>query len=135
MLAVMLAASTWAFAAHHRFSPAANQSPAAALDALQAHHPKRVLNELTFGGYMIWRQMPVFIDGRAELYGEKFAMAYYRAMMLQDVNGLLDLLKTYDIDAVLLSPSAPAVGLLDHLGEWQRVYSDETAVIHVRSGH
>ena len=135
MLAVMLAASTWAFAANHRFSPAANQSPAAALDALKAHHPKRVLNELTFGGYMIWRQMPVFIDGRAELYGEKFAMAYYRAMMLQDVNGLLDLLKTYDIDAVLLSPSAPAVGLLDHLGEWQRVYSYKTAVLHVRSGH
>ena len=42
---------------------------------------------------MIWRKMPVFVDGRAELYGETFEMAYYRAMQLKDVNELLDLLK------------------------------------------
>ena len=26
----------------------------------------------------------------------------------------------------------PAAGLLDHLDGWQRVYSDETAVVHIR---
>ena len=77
--------------------------------------------------------MPVFIDGRAELYGEAFEMAYYRAMQLRDVNGLLEMLKTYDIDAVLLTPGPPAVGLLDHIGGWQRVYTDKSAVLHVRN--
>ena len=48
--------------------------------------------------------MPVFIDGRAELYGEAFDMAYYRAMQLKDVNEFLDILKNWDIDAVLLTP-------------------------------
>lgn len=134
VLAVLFGASIWALAAKSAFSPPEVQSPVAAIDALQARHPKRVLNDLPFGGYMIWRKMPVFIDGRAELYGEAFEMAYYRALQLKDVNGFLDILKTWDIDAVLLTPSTPAVGLLDNIPGWQRVYSDRYAVLHVRSG-
>jgi hypothetical protein len=135
LLAVVLSASTWALAAKSAFSPPDVQSPAAAVEVLQALHPKRVLNDLTFGGYMIWRKMPVFIDGRAELYGEAFGIAYYRALELKDVNQFLDILKTWDIDAVLLTPSTPAVGLLDNIGGWQRVYSDRNAVLHVRTAH
>ena len=131
-LAVLLGASTWALAAKSAFSPPEVQSPVAAIEALQARHPKRVLNDLPFGGYMIWQKMPVFIDGRAELYGEAFEMAYYRALQLKDVNQFLDILKTWDIDAVLLTPATPAVGLLDNLPGWQRVYSDRYAVLHVR---
>ena len=133
VLAVMLGASSWALAARSAFSPPEVQSPAAAVEALQALHPRRVLNDLPFGGYMIWRKMPVFIDGRAELYGEAFEMAYYRALQLKDVNQFLDILKTWDIDAVLLTPSTPAVGLLDNISGWQRVYSDGNAVLHVRT--
>jgi hypothetical protein len=133
VLAIMLGASTWTLAARSAFSPPEVQSPAAAVEALQALHPKRVLNDLPYGGYMIWPKMPVFIDGRAELYGEAFEMAYYRALQLKDVNQFLEILKTWDIDAVLLTPSTPAVGLLDNIGGWQRVYSDRNAVLHVRT--
>jgi hypothetical protein len=62
-------------------------------------------------------------------------MAYYRALQLKDVNVLLDLLKNYDIDAVLLTPVTPAASLLDHLDGWQRVYADETAVLHIRKAN
>ena len=34
---------------------------------------------------------------------------------------------------MLLTPATPAAGLLDHLGGWQRVYSDANAVLHVRT--
>jgi hypothetical protein len=129
---VLLGGWTWLLAANTRFAPPENQAPVAAFEALQAHHPKRVLNDLPFGGYLIWRQMPVFIDGRAELYGEAFDMAYYRAMQLKDVNQFLEILKTWDIDAVLLTPGTPAVGLLDNIGGWQRVHTDGNAVLHVR---
>jgi uncharacterized membrane protein (UPF0136 family) len=132
-LAAILGVSTWAFAANYKFSPPAIQSPAAAVDVLKARNPKRILNDLPFGGYLISRQLPVFIDGRAELYGEQFEMAYYRALQLKDVDLFLNMLKSYDIDAVLLTPETPAARLLDHLEGWQRVYSDETAVVHVRT--
>src|SRR5258706_590276 len=108
-------------------------SPAAAVDVLKNRGAKRVLNDLQFGGYLISRQMPVFIDGRAELYGEPFDMAYYRALQLKDVNRFLGILKDYEIDAVLLTPATPAASLLDHLDGWQRVYADEIAVVHIRT--
>ena len=83
---VLLGGWTWLLAANTAFAPPESHSPAAAVDALKAHNSKRVLNDLPFGGYLIWRQIPVFIDGRAELYGEAFDIAYYRAMQLKDVN-------------------------------------------------
>ena len=107
MLAVALGISTWALAAHRIYSPL-KSSAAAAVEIIKAHNLRRVLNDRSFGGYLIWRQMPVFIDGRAELYGEKFTMAYYNALDLKDINQFLGLLKDNDIDALLLQPAAPA---------------------------
>jgi hypothetical protein len=132
---VLLGGWTWLVAANAHFAPRESQSPAAVVDVLKAHNVKRVLNDLPFGGYLIWREIPVFVDGRAELYGEAFDVAYYRAMQLKDVGGLLDILKKWDIDAVLLTPATPAVGLLDRIGGWRRVYSDENAVLHVRAAN
>ena len=135
MLAVTLGMSTWALAAHQMYSPPKSQAPVAAVEAIKAHNLRRVLNDRAFGGYLIWRQIPVFVDGRAELYGEAFDMAFYRAMQLKDVDGFLAMLKTWDIDAVLLTPHTPAVGLLDHIGGWRRAYADENAVLHVRTAN
>ena len=132
---LLLGGWTWLVAANTTFAIPENQSPAAAVDALKAHNSRRVLNDLPFGGYLIWRQIPVFVDGRAELYGEAFDMAYYRAMQLKDVNELLDMLKKWDIDAVLLTPHTPAVGLFDHIDGWRRVYTDQNAVLHVRTAN
>ena len=134
MLAVALGISTWALAAHRIYSPLKSKSPAAAVEIIKAHNLRRVLNDRAFGGYLIWRQMPVFIDGRAELYGEKFTMAYYNALDLKDISQFLGLLKDHDIDALLLQPAAPAASLLDHLGVWRRVYADDVAVLYVRGG-
>jgi hypothetical protein len=133
VLVAVLGGLTWAFAANQRFSPPAAQAPAMAVDALQARHAKRILNDLAFGGYLISRNQPVFIDGRAELYGERFGLAFHGALQLQSVGLLIDLLKDHDIDAVLLSPSTPAASLLDRLDGWQRVHADDIAVAYVRT--
>lgn len=137
MAAIMLLLGgwTWLHAANTAIAVPESQAPAAAVDAMRAYQPKRVLNDLPFGGYLIWRQIPVFVDGRAELYGEAFDVAFYRAMQLKDVNELLGMLSKWDIDAVLLTPHTPAVGLLDRLGGWRRVYADENAVLHVRTAN
>jgi hypothetical protein len=132
LLVVTLAVSTWAFAMHRTYAPASDDSPAAAVAAIKANALQRVLNDRAFGGYLIWRQVPVFIDGRAELYGEGFTMAYYNALELKDVGRFLGLLREHDIDGLLLRPGAPAVGLLDHLGGWQRIYADDASVLYRR---
>jgi hypothetical protein len=114
------------------YLPPVGHSPAAAVEIIKARNLKRVLNQDAFGGYLIWRGIPVFIDGRAELYGEDFSLKYYQATFLKDVNLLFDLLNSYDIDAVLLNPDTPASALLDHVEGWQRIYADKHSVLHVR---
>lgn len=132
-LIVVFGMGTLISTARATLQPPAMNSPVAAVDVLKANHAKRVLNDAFFGGYLIWRDIPVFIDGRTELYGEQFVMKYFHALSLKDVNALYDLLKIYDIDALLLKRDTPASLLVDHLEGWQRVYADETAVLHVRA--
>ncbi|MDW4677766.1 hypothetical protein NQ234_26060, partial [Escherichia coli] len=78
------------------------------VDVLQQHKAERVFSTAPFGGYMVSRDMKVFIDGRAELYGEQFVLDYYDALDARDVGQLLGLLDKYRIDATLLSSDSPA---------------------------
>lgn len=116
------------------YRPRAAVTPARAVAALQATGARHVLNSYIFGGYLIAAGIAPFIDGRTELYGEAFVLNLDRALKLEDVGAFLRLLKNDDIDATLLAPGTPAVGLLDRLAGWKRVYADDVAVVHVRPG-
>lgn len=126
-------ASTLAYADHHQFAFTKRQTPAAALDVIERHGLKRIFNAYAFGGYMISRDIPPFIDGRAELYGEKFVMTYFRAVEGRRIDDLVGMLDEYHIEATLLAPDSPAARILDRTPGWQRLYSDDVAVVHIRT--
>ena len=129
---LVVVTATAAFAARHTFSPMVAQTPAAAVDVLKARKAARILHNAGFGGYLIAQGIPTFFDGRGELYGAPFLVNTFDALALRDVDGFLGLLETYKIDATLLTPDTPAVGLLDRLDGWQRIYADDIAVVHIR---
>jgi hypothetical protein len=107
---------------------------APALQAVkQAKITGPVLNEYSFGGYLIFADIPPFIDGRADMYGDDFIKEYISAVYLTNSDGLPRLLEKYHIEWTLMSPSSPTVALLDHLPEWHRLYADKIAVVHVRN--
>ncbi|MGY3234493.1 MULTISPECIES: hypothetical protein [unclassified Bradyrhizobium] len=106
--------------------------PQIAVEKLREFKADRVLNDYYFCGYLIFHGVPTFVDSRAELYGSNFLIRYMRAISLQDVPDFVRLLDEYKIDSTLLMPSTQAVGLLDMLPEWKRVYADDVAVVHVR---
>ena len=91
-----------------------------------------VLNDYDFGGYLDFVGIAPFIDGRAELYGERYMLRHDRALSLQNLPDFMRLLDEYRIQATLLAPSTPAVGLLDRLPDWKRAYADDVAVVHMR---
>jgi hypothetical protein len=128
-------ASTLSYMSHHNFVFVNSHAPTAAVDLLRQRQAKRVFNSYEFGGYLIAMGVPAFIDGRAELYGEKFVVNYFDAVEARKVDQLLRLLEDYHIDATLLVPKSPAAQVLDHISGWQRLYSDDTAVIHVRQSN
>jgi hypothetical protein len=112
--------------------PAARNTPQAAVAGAGLTAAHRVLNDYSFGGYLIFAGIPTFIDGRGELYGGRFLHRYNSGLSLADLNDFLKLLDDYKIDATLLEPETPAVALLDRLPDWKRVYGDDVAVVHKR---
>ena len=91
-----------------------------------------VLNTYGFGGFLIHHDVPVFIDGRADMYGDAFLAKYRDAMRLKERGDLLELLSKHRIGWTMLAAGTPAIAVLDGLPEWRRVHADGVAVVHVR---
>ena len=131
ILALALAASLPALL-HPPARPGDGVTPQAALAAarrLGVTGP--VFNSESYGGYLIFSGVPVFIDGRIEMYGNDFLAAYIAAEQ-GDGPALAKLLDRYRIAWTLLRAGSPAVAAFDRLPGWRRAYADDQAVIHVR---
>jgi len=131
-LVIALGAGTIAFASVHRFAPNMRGAPVAAVTELKKLNLSRVFNDYDFGGYLIYAGVPTFIDGRTELYGEKFFVDHNNASGLMEPENLFRLLRDYDIEATLMRTQSAATKLLDHMDGWRKVYSDDIATIHLR---
>jgi hypothetical protein len=114
------------------YAPPAQATPAAAVAVLRQQKAERILNDYNFGGYMIASGLAPFIDGRTELYGPDMMLRHDLALSSGDPAELTALLDAYRIDATLLLPTTPAAKLLDRAEGWQRLFADDTAVVHIR---
>jgi hypothetical protein len=128
-------ASTMSYLARHSFAFGRGHTPAAAVKVLQQHRVSRIFNQPEFGGYLITKGMRPFLDGRAELYGEKFVMRYFKAIEGRDVNDLIAILDEYKIEATLIFADFAASQILDHIPGWKRIYADDFFVVHIRENH
>jgi hypothetical protein len=118
--------------------PAAPADRLTAPTSALAHVPaalaaQPVFNSYAFGGYLIWRGVRPFIDGRGDMYGDAFLDAAVRAER-GDPAALDAALGRWDVRWTLLSPSDRAVQLMDRRPGWRRLYADRYAVVHVRDG-
>ncbi|HEX7910170.1 MAG TPA: hypothetical protein VF534_19060 [Paraburkholderia sp.] len=107
-------------------------SPVTALD----HVPpgllsEPVINSYEFGGYLIFRHVKPFIDGRADMYGDQFLAAYTAALM-PDRAAFGRTVQQYGIRWALLGAHSPALPMIDTLPHWRRLYADKVAAVYVR---
>jgi hypothetical protein len=131
-LAITLVSGTFAYGSVHRFAPHMHGAPVAAVTELKKLHVSRVFNDYDFGGYLIASGVPTFIDGRTELFGERFFVDHNNASGLMEPENLFRLLDDYKIEATLMRAQSAATKLLDHMDGWQKIYSDDIATIHLR---
>ena len=112
---------------------APRDGPSAPITALAQVPPalaaQPVFNEYRFGGYLIFAHIPPFIDGRTDMYGDSFLRRYW-AVTLPERVALEATFRDYGIRWTILAPDNPAVGLLDALPHWCRLYADDVAVVH-----
>lgn len=89
----------------------------------------RLLNPYDWGGYLIWKlypKWPVFIDGRADVYGDALLNQDISSYYLRD--DWAKPLDTWGITTALLPLQAPLVQGLKARG-WRQIYTDSQAVI------
>jgi hypothetical protein len=92
-----------------------------------------MFNNDEFGDYLIFAAWPayrVFMDGRSDMYGEKFGSAYIRVAQAQ--RGWKEVFEKYDITWVLFDTESPLTAALQEQRDWQVIYSDQVATIFVK---
>ena len=90
-----------------------------------------LFNKYSWGGYLIWHGEMVFIDGRADVYGDEFLRQYmhiYRGLVSPD-----SVFQRYDIARVLIEPGSALATLLEGSPDWSEVYRDEMAIVFTRA--
>jgi len=131
LLAVLLAATVPAvFLGYAHENPLIAPERALAA-ARQAGLEGPVFNDYDFGGYLIFEGVPVFVDGRIDLYGDDFMRTYAAALEARD-GSLPRLLDRYHVTWTLLKPDEAAVAALDRDPAWERAYTGAGAVVHRR---
>ncbi len=99
--------------------------PAAAVVDLAG--PQPFFHDDSVGGYLIYSRWPeeqVFVDDRAELYGETFFRRYLRAT----AGEYEDLFAEYGFDAVIAKANWSLVDVLESDG-WKAYYRDDAFVV------
>ncbi len=106
--------------------------PVEAIEWLRKNQPPgRLFNSYNWGGYLIWTlpEYPVFIDGRADLYGNDLIQQWHEVINAR--SHALDTLDGWNVNIVLLEPDRPIIETLKKSG-WKVAYEDEKAVILIR---
>jgi hypothetical protein len=133
---VVLAALSWQAAAPQAAATAvARDYPVAAVRFIEDHQLQGPMwNEYGWGSYLIanLHRLPVFVDGRAEMYGDPFLKKYMD--VLQGKTDPQPELDGYGINLVLIPPDTALATILRRDAGWDEAFHDDVASVFVRSG-
>jgi hypothetical protein len=122
--------------ARHQTQTEMESFPAGAVSFMElTHPPEPIFNHYNFGGYLIWKlypDYPVYIDGRADLYGDRFLHDFAETYYLTGPNWV-EAIEQWKIQTVVLPPDAPLIVALKLNGGWRQVYGDSQATILTRT--
>ena len=126
------------YVTRHQADAEAKDLPAAAVSFIAATRPPaQILNHYNWGGYFIWRLYPdyrVYIDGRADVYGDAFMDDLATTYYLRG-NSWRSPLEKWGIRTVVLPPDAPVATALQSLPDWETIYADKQAVVLTKRAH
>jgi len=106
--------------------------PTRAIQWIKDNQPQGpMFNSYNWGGYLTWelREYPVFIDGRADLYGNEIISEWTEINNGSDKG--LSLLNTRKVGFIFIESDSPLLAKLPR-NEWQKMYSDSLIAIFQR---
>jgi hypothetical protein len=135
ILMTVFVGAKWVTLSHNQNRLEAERFPQAAVAFLQASdQPQKIFVFYDWGGYAIWKLYPeyrVFVDGRADLYGDDILRQSIRTVM-ELRPGWQAVLDRWMADAVLVPPSGALAQALLLDPAWHTEFLDSSAIILVR---
>jgi hypothetical protein len=108
-------------------------TPAAAVDYIVDHNQGgKVYNSFNFGGYLIFRKVPTFVDGRTD---QLFLNGFFSQRInttTKHPRKIIQYLDEYNIKFVLVEPDSFESQELQATAGWRKVYSDEISALFER---
>ncbi|MGB0043718.1 MAG: hypothetical protein WBP91_11130 [Terriglobales bacterium] len=136
VLMAVFAAVRWSSLAHSQDAREAQQFPQKAVAFLRsANYPRNIFVFYDWGGYAIWKLYPeyrVFVDGRADLYGDDLLRQSIRTVM-ELRTGWREVLDHWNVDALLVPPSCAVAQALLLDPKWHQAFRDSKAIILLRA--
>jgi hypothetical protein len=112
----------------------AERFPASAVEFIRAENPPGpIFNGYDWGGYLIWKLYPerrVYIDGRADVYGDAFIEEFLRAS--KGEGDWREPLRRFDVRTVIVKPDSPLASLLLKEEGWSKAFEDGQAVVLIK---
>jgi hypothetical protein len=109
--------------------------PVEGADFIRQHYPEaRMFNSYAWGGYLInalYPQQRVFIDGRADMYGDALVEDYVKVVTIQ--SGWQDVLDRYDVDLVIIERESALATVLRDSPTWHSAFSADAEEVFVRT--
>ena len=92
---------------------------------------KNTFNDYMWGGYLVYKDIPVFIDGRADVYWRDSDVFQDHSSVTRFLKDPIEIFDKYNVEQVIIEVNSPLEIYLHRLG-WVEKYRDETAVIFLR---
>ena len=109
-------------------APRAEITPAGAVDYIYEHQlVGNIYNPLNFGGYLIFRGIKTFIDGRTDqLFLENF-MTNQMEVLHRNPPQFVSYLQQYNVALALVIPNSIEARELERSADWQKIYSESVS--------
>jgi hypothetical protein len=122
--------------AQGRYSPPVPLHISQALQALKKAYPMgvsgHVFNDYNFGAALIDQDISVFVDGRADVYGNALLEDYFQTLRSTDPVLIESALCAYGITWTVLSPETALSRYVRSNPAWVLIYQDPVVLVHVK---
>ena len=98
------------------------------IDVIKKENPKRLYNMYNYGGELIYNDIKVFVDGRADLYSKYNFKDYLN--MTNSTNDYVKLIKDYNFDYLLIDKDYPIYIYMKYNNDHEIVYENEKLVLY-----
>ncbi len=126
---IFLGASTF-LAYGPNAAPKADITPTGAVDFLiRERLADKIYNDYNFGGYLIFRGVPTFVDGRSDQLFVGGFLTKLHAIIDRRPSDFPAYLRNYEISVALVAPDGPEAQALARSPDWERLYSDGVSAV------